>query len=880
MNPIQAATKEGQSLWLDFISRDLLQTGELKRLIAAGDVRGVTSNPSIFEAAIADSDQYTADVRRLAQAGWKAPQIFDALAVDDIRAAADAFLPLYHETDGGDGYVSIEVDPALADKTKPTISEARRLWGTINRPNLMVKIPATKAGLPAIEACIADGININVTLIFSLERYAEVIDAYLRGLELRLAKNGGLKYVASVASFFVSRVDVLVDSRLQAIVDAGGEGAERAGSLLGKAAIANAKLAYAQFEAAFGSERFAALRKQGARVQRPLWASTSTKNPAYLDTYYVDSLVGVDTVNTVPPATLDAFRDHGDGSPRLQEGLSAARAQLSAIEALGISMTAVTDQLEQEGVGKFIDAFKRMLKTIQTRARGFARELGTLQDEYAAMLGSLDSGDVVKRIWQEDASLWSQNPAETAEIKDRLGWLTLSEDASRMKAVDAFVEKLQAEGVEQVVLLGMGGSSLAADALRRMFPTKSGIELLVLDSTDPDSIRWVARRAPVASSFFIAASKSGTTTEPNTLLDYFYNRAFNRLGRKARQRFAVITDPDSKLEELARERRFCKVFQARSSVGGRYSALSYFGLVHAGVLGLDARAMLEGAAKMAAACGPRVPAVRNPGVALGGMLAAAWKQGRDKLTLVADPGLEPLADWIEQLVAESSGKDGIGILPIIGEPPGYASVYGADRIMVYLRSKGSLDRKVSGWAKAKLPVLVVDTDLTEAGIGAAFFQWELATAAACHLIGVNAFDQPNVQSAKTRTASLLKTLRETSKLPQLPTLWKGSGVTVSGQGAAMEGENLAAVLREMLAELPDGEPVHLLAYLRNREAVLRRYAKVRKALRDTTGRSSTFGFGPRYLHSTGQLHKGGRKEGLFLVITVEPVRDVALLEEN
>lgn len=879
MKPIQAATKEGQSLWLDFISRDLLESGALQELIAAGDIRGVTSNPSIFEKAIASSDEYTADVRRLAQAGWRAPQIFDVLAIDDIRAAADAFHPLYQETDGGDGFVSIEVDPALANETEATIAEARRLWETINRPNLMVKIPATKAGLPAIETCIAAGININVTLIFSLERYAEVIDAYLRGLERRHEQGGALKYVASVASFFVSRVDVLVDQKLDELVAEGGPQAERAQSLLGKAAIANAKLAYAQFEGAFYSERFEALAAHGARVQRPLWASTSTKNPAYPDTYYVDNLVGLHTVNTLPPATLDAFREHGDGAPRLQEGFSAARAQFEAIESLGISMRAVTDQLEEEGVRKFIEAFQRMMKTIQARARDFKKELGVLQYGYVEALEALQQGDVARRIWAEDPALWSDDPAQVEEISQRLGWLTLPDDTSRLASLDALVADLKAEDIEQVVLLGMGGSSLGADALRRMFPSRSGIELLVLDSTDPDSIRWVERRAPAAKSFFIAASKSGTTTEPRTLLDHFFARAKRSLGKQASAHFGVITDPGSKLEAFAREQGFRHVFAARSTVGGRYSALTMFGLVHAAVLGLDVAAMLSGGAALAAACGPRAAIPANPGLALGAIMGAAWKQGRDKLTLVADPGLEPLADWIEQLVAESSGKNGVGILPVIGEPAGYASVYGDDRLLVYLRRDGTHDRRLRGWVKAGLPVAVLETPLDEASLGGAFFQWELATAVACHLLGVNAFDQPNVQLAKQRAASLLAALSETSQLPQLPTLWSGEGVTISGEGEPLQGDALSKVLQEMLAGLPAGEPVVFLFYLRNQEAVLKRYSKVRRALRDKTGRASTFGFGPRYLHSTGQLHKGGRNEGLFLVVTVDPVKDVPVQGE-
>ncbi|HLE23346.1 MAG TPA: transaldolase, partial [Anaerolineales bacterium] len=289
--PIEALQALGQSLWLDDLRREMLETGELRRLIAAGEIRGMTSNPTIFEQAIAGSEVYTPALRPLAQAGWPAERILDSLMQDDIREAADLFRPVYEASEGGDGFVSLEVHPALADETESTLHEVRRLWTSLNRPNVMIKIPATRAGVPAVRQAVAEGINVNITLIFSLQRYAEVIEAYLGGLEDRLARGAALDHVASVASFFVSRVDTAVDARLEEILRREGPHAERAAALRGLAAIANAQLAYAQFQGAFGSDRFDALKGHGARPQRPLWASTSTKNPAYPDTYYLDNLI-------------------------------------------------------------------------------------------------------------------------------------------------------------------------------------------------------------------------------------------------------------------------------------------------------------------------------------------------------------------------------------------------------------------------------------------------------------------------------------------------------------------------------------------------------------------------------------------------------------
>lgn len=359
--PITQLVKLGQSIWYDNIERRLLQNGELAAMIERGDIRGLTSNPAIFNNAIANSTDYDADLLPLAKAGKSPLEVFEALAVDDIRAAADLMRPLYNETNGSDGYVSLEVNPTLAHDTEATLSEAKRLWAWVDRPNLMIKIPATVAGLPAIRQAIAAGINVNVTLIFSIERYQAVMEAYLAGLEDRQAQGLPLDKIASVASFFVSRIDVMVDRRLEAL------GSDRALALLGKTAIANARLAYQAFKAAFGSDRFARLKAEGARVQRPLWASTGTKNPAYPDTLYVDELIGPDTVNTMPPATLDAFRDHGRPALTIEADLAGASHVMAELGALGISLDEVTRTLEVDGVKAFADAFASLLTTIERR---------------------------------------------------------------------------------------------------------------------------------------------------------------------------------------------------------------------------------------------------------------------------------------------------------------------------------------------------------------------------------------------------------------------------------------------------------------------------------------------------------------------------------
>ena len=366
MNRIEQLHRQGQSIWLDYIERGMVQSGELQARVDVG-LRGVTSNPTIFQQAIAKSSAYAADLTQLAQQRLSAKAIFETLAIADIQAACDVLCGVYADSQGKDGFVSIEVAPDLAYGTTATIAEARRLHAAVDRPNLMVKVPATAAGIPAIRQLIADGININVTLIFALERYAAVKDAYLAGLEDRLAAGKEISHIASVASFFVSRVDTNIDARLERIATDSPQRAPAAQALLGQIAVANAKLAYRQFQQTFAGSRWEKLAAAGAQLQRPLWASTSTKNPAYPELLYVDTLIGPHTVNTMPPATLTAFADHGDVARTVDAGLDEAGAAVRQLADLGISLTEVTAELEHEGVQKFADSYTDLLATIEKR---------------------------------------------------------------------------------------------------------------------------------------------------------------------------------------------------------------------------------------------------------------------------------------------------------------------------------------------------------------------------------------------------------------------------------------------------------------------------------------------------------------------------------
>ena len=363
-NPLARLAELGQSPWYDFITRDLIVSGKLAALIREDSLQGMTSNPTIFEKAIGGSDLYDADIRRLSAAGRTPQEIFEAIAVADVRSACDVFRGTYDASGGVHGLVSLEVSPTLANDTRGTISEAHRLWRAVDRPNVMIKIPGTGEGLEAISSCLADGLNINVTLLFSLDRYAEVIEACFAGMERRAAQGLPVDRVRSVASFFVSRVDGKVD----ALLDRDGDPKK----LRGTAAIANACMAYALFEKRFAGSRWDALKGKGAQAQRPLWASTSTKDKRYPDVYYVEALIAAQTVNTFPPATLDAYRDHGNPAIRIYDGIAKAPAQLAALADAGIDLAAITKELEIEGVASFAASYNSLLSGIESKTSALA----------------------------------------------------------------------------------------------------------------------------------------------------------------------------------------------------------------------------------------------------------------------------------------------------------------------------------------------------------------------------------------------------------------------------------------------------------------------------------------------------------------------------
>jgi transaldolase / glucose-6-phosphate isomerase len=894
-NPLRALQVFGQSVWLDYIRRSLITGGELRRLIDEDGLRGVTSNPAIFEKAITGSSDYRAILERPEARTSDPKTIYERLAVQDIQDAADALRAIYDETSRRDGYVSLEVSPLLAYDAAATLDEARRLWRAVGRDNLMIKVPATPQGIVAIHELIGEGINVNVTLLFAQDSYEQVAEAYIAGLEAYASRRGNLSKVASVASFFISRIDTAIDNLAAARLQAGTSAHDTSllRGLTGKVAIANAKLTYQRYRELFSGRRWQALAGKGAQTQRLLWASTGTKNPNYRDVIYIEELIGPDTVNTIPPATFDAFRDHGRPRASLMEEVESAADTMAALAEVGISMKDVTDKLLAEGLQLFSDAFSKLLDAVekQTRQAGAGRLnrlTYTLPEPLsAAMQASLAQWRAdakVRKLWGRDRSLWSGK-----DEAQWLGWLGITNgQLAHIERLTGIREAARSAGFSHVLLLGMGGSSLGPQVIKTTFGTISGFpELHVLDSTDPGQVKAFENKVDLKNTLFIVSSKSGSTLEPNIFKQYFFDRIEQLEGPKeAGAQFLAITDPGSKLQQIAERDGFRRVFLGWPNIGGRYSVLSDFGLVPAAIMGVDVGKFLDRTDEMVCACMPSVPVGENPGVVLGTILGVAAQEfGRDKVTIVASPGIVDLGAWLEQLLAESTGKDAKGLIPIDREALGAPDVYGRDRLFVYLRLSSipdvAQDAAVEKLERAGHPVVRIVVD-DPYDLGEEFFRWEFATAVAGSILGVHPFDQPDVEVSKIATRKLTDEYEKNGVLPRDTPIFTGKGVELytDEKNAAVLVERvnsvptLAGVLEAHLNRLKEGDYFALLAYLEMNEAYDRVLQEIRQSIRDIKRVATCLEFGPRFLHSTGQAYKGGPNTGVFLQITCDDAVDL------
>jgi transaldolase/glucose-6-phosphate isomerase len=868
-NPLQQLAEHGQSVWLDYISRELVTTDRLQRYIDEDNVTGLTSNPTIFQKAISEGGDYDEQLRQLVQAGITSPdELFLGIAISDIQRAADIFRQVWDRTGGRDGFVSLELAPALAHDTEGSVAAAQMLWERVERPNLMIKVPATTEGIPAVERLIAAGLNINITLIFALSAYEKVAEAYVRGLEARLERGEPLD-ANSVASFFVSRVDTKVDKIIERRLrdDPGNRELE---SLLGTAAIANARMAYEKFEEIFRGERSARLREAGAAVQRPLWASTSAKNPKYRDVIYAEALVGPDTVDTMPPQTIEAFRDHGIVNGDTVREYAWAHDIMRRLDAAEIDMDEVTADLRDEGLAAFADSYDDMIRAIAEKAdvmrgglgRRHELHLGVETEVVVTAISSEHAPHVVQRIWQHDPNLWKEDDAEHArEITQRLGWLDVVDwMRERLPEVDRIAAGIRTAGITDVVVLGMGGSSLAPEVLRQSFGKQQGHPTLhVLDTTDPLAVKQLTDALDPQRTLFVVSSKSGGTVETLSHFAHFFDVVRGAGVADPGQHFVAITDPGTSLGKLAQDNGFRHVFENRPDIGGRYSALSCFGIVPAAFAGIDVAKLLDRAARMTAQCKPDVYPTVNAGLVLGTAMGLLHGVGRDKVTILAPPPIAAFGLWAEQLIAESTGKEDRGLVPIAGEPIGPPEVYYGDRLFVGLRlgDNPEFDRALKALEDSDQPVITLQLDDLY-DLGAEFFRWEFAVAVAGASLQIDPFDQPNVQESKDNTKAVLDEYLRSGNLPKpAPT---------GGADAVLD----------LVDQSVEGDYVALLAFITPSAENEQALQELRTAIRDRREVATTVGFGPRYLHSTGQLHKGGANIGVFLQITADDTVDVPI----
>ena len=901
MNNLTELLSYGQSYWLDNLTRKKITSGELKKRVTEQGLRGITSNPSIFNKAITNSSDYDAQITQLVNEGKNPQQVYDALTIKDVQDACDILKPVYDESGGADGFVSLEVSPYLARDTRGSISEARRLYKLVKKLNCFIKIPGTKEGVPAIEQLLYEGINVNVTLLFSIDSYTAVAKAYISALKRRAADGKDIKNTISVASFFISRIDVLTDQLLGQYMSAGNTKANDTNPalLMGKAGIASAKLAYQRFKEIFSGAEWEALKQKGAHVQRPLWASTSNKDPLKSDVRYVEELMGQDTVNTLPDETIAAFADHGQlKKDSIAAGLDEAGKIFGALKRFDIDIDFITQQLEYDGIQKFIEPYNKLISGLAEKRNKImdsklsAQQIngGALKKEIEAAYDIIDQDQAGRRLFNKDPYLWKTAPDQVKTIQEGLGWLNLPQDfTAKCDDLKTFTDKIKSEGYKHAVLLGMGGSSLCSEVARETFGTSDGyLKLLVLDNTEPEAILDVQNQVDLEKTIFIAATKSGGTMETLSFFKYFYEELKKKGSQNPGKNFIAITDPGSPLVPMAEEYKFRRTFLNPTDVGGRYSVLSYFGILPMALMGIDVKEMLARALQMETSCGPEIPTASNPGISLGTTLGICQKNGRDKVTFVMSSSISAFGYWVEQLLAESTGKEGKGLIPVNGETIGAPEVYGKDRIFIYMHlasddSKND-EEKLKALEAAGHPVVRINV-ADKLALGGEYYRWEVATAIAGMVIGINAFDQPNVAESKKNTNNLLDEWKQKGDFQKPTNDFKIGDYTVyAGNANAQLKDGKYSSVEAVIEAFSDlakpGDYVAMLPYFKltdERNKILQSW---REKIRDKHQVATTLLNGPRYLHSTGQLHKGGPDTGLYLMIVGPNEKEIPIPGEK
>ncbi len=870
MTTLSDLTQLEHSSWLHYLRRSFIESGELSTAIDNG-VRGVVVDLAVTAQSITASSDYDRFLPHLLAEGTPFDDLPRLMLSDDVQRAAFVLNPVYEASERLDGYVSLPLHPAMAHDTTKMAAAARHVLAEINCPNVMIEIPATEAGIAAIEMLTEDGVCVNATQIFSPTIYERVVDAYLAGLA-RYVKTHSVwrRWPMSVATIAISRVDGMADAWL--------DEHERP-DLKGKAGIALAKVVFGAFQRVFTGSRWHELAKKGGVVQRPLFTDLIPHDFRYPNTYYVDALGDPGTVCNLTPAMLAACLNRKTAvSPPIQNEAE-AQAHLNALSELGLDLDEAARQLQADGLARLARDFEAMRESVRQKREQLEDKwqrlelhLGAYETAVSQTLARTCHDRVVCRIWNHDHTVWSANPAG---IGNRLGWLHLMpvmrEQISRLQAM---TDDLLTDGFTDALLLGMGGAGLvpqlfadtftqAALPARPGLPARPHLRLNVLSNVDPGEILAQTEKIDPVRTIFVVTSKSGRTIETLSAFTYFYNRVEAVVGEKAAgSHFIAITDPGSPLAELAAQYRFRYLFVNQPDLIGRFGALSMAGFVPAALAGVNLETLLERAEEMAnnAQSCNSPQAGDNVAAQLGTALATLAQQGRDKLTFVASPALAGFADWVEQLIAGSLGKQGRGILPVVGEPVGEPAVYGDDRLFVHLRLDGDegQDTAVSTLIDADFPVITVHwRDLQD--VGGQFFLWQMATAVAAHHLQVNPFSQFKHDAAKARTWEVVEQIKRVGEMAVPEDTFTPFSRTA---------------LYTFLDKAETGDYVAIQAFIPHTAANDEALQALRTHIRGKTGLATTIGYGPRCLHTVGQMHKGDRGNGLFIQFVADSVPDV------
>ncbi len=854
--------KSGQSLYLRCDSNRDIDMPEIIRQIEGRTIRGVFVSLEALCDRVCNPLSLHNRSLPMAANQWDAAQLFAHTFTLTARKLATQLKPIYNESGGQDGFALIEYATDRPDDPERVETEIRRLWKSVNRPNLIVALPATETGIKVGQSLIQDGINIAFSAVSAPARVEKAADSFLSALEKRV-RDG--KTVDTLTSCLIFEAGAFENDEEETETAFSGE-LDRAYRMINEA------------DRIFQNERTAKLRDLGAKIPRVLWIS-----PEESGIRFQNRLIRPNTIAAMTNAQISAFRS--DGELRVMH----TRPTPDFPEAANDKKTAenlfaMYKNIEEAKITAMIEAYQKMSDGANAAAAEAEKALGVLAEPIRENSKKIQDESIISRMFAKDPTVWTFDTQAYAEIRNRLGWLDVYETIEKSApAYREIRESLARDGIRKALLIGMGGSSLAPEVLALTFPEAAGLKLRIIDSTDPGQVLEADDDHPLSETVVIVASKSGGTAEIRAVMDYFYAKAKAQFGEDAGSRFIAITDPGTLLERTAKELNFRNVILSDPSIGGRFSVLSPFGIVPAALIGLNLNRIYQKVSEMAKICAPSAPLGANEGAALGVFLGSAALAGRDKITILTDRELVSFGSWLEQLVAESSGKLGRGIVPVDIEPELAPENYASDRAFVYLDYVGEKREFVKDLIAAGQPVLTIRLN-DRYDLFREFYRWEIAVSVACAMLNVNAFDQPNVQDSKTRTVAKVNDYKKNGKLEELPVSWSAEGVEAffDFENAAMKtAKTVKELLRAYLKLAKAGEDyVAINAYIPRNDETLEALQAFREEILTATNCATTLGFGPRFQHSTGQLHKGGANNGVFIQIVADSPRDAEIPGEG